>query len=339
MRLTEKKIHFAALVILFIACLCLGVYYYFSTQKLQQKAQCDTPHHEMVLIKGGNFIIGDSTGYPEERVLENIVINDFYMDKYEVTNAQFSEFVEATGYVTLAERGLSKEAYPDIDDELRVPGSAVFSQPEKFYSLNFMNWWQFIAGANWRHPEGPSSSIIGKEHYPVVHIALADAKAYAKWKGHELPSEAEWEYAAKAGSDSRYAWGDEAYPDDIFMANTWQGRFPKMGTGEDGFEFIAPVGCFPENNNGLLDMIGNVWEWTDDIYSAERETIEHSHPDAFLKDKIKANDLEEVYVIKGGSYLCAQNYCLRYRPAARQPQETGLGTNHLGFRTIKRIYR
>ena len=154
-----------------------------------------------------------------------------------------------------------------------------------------------------------------------------------------LPSEAEWEYAAKAGSDSRYAWGDEANPDDIFMANTWQGRFPMMGNGEDGFEFIAPVGCFPENTNGLLDMIGNVWEWTDDIYSAERETIEHSHPDPFLKDKINANDLEEVYVIKGGSYLCAQNYCLRYRPAARQPQETGLGTNHLGFRTIKRIYR
>jgi sulfatase modifying factor 1 len=339
MRFNEKKFYIAALTILSISCLCAAAYYFVNTQRLTQKARCDTPQHEMVFIKGGKFIIGDSSGYPEERVRQNLVINDFYIDKYEVTNAQFSEFVDATGYVTLAERGLSKETYPDIDDELRVPGSAVFSPPENFYSLNFMNWWKFVAGANWRHPEGPSSSILDKEHYPVVHIALADAKAYAKWKGRELPSEAEWEYAAKAGSDSRYAWGDEAYPDDLYMANTWQGRFPIMGTGEDGYEFIAPVGCFPENNNGLLDMIGNVWEWTDDTYSAERETIDHSHPEAALNNNKKEYDIQEVHVIKGGSYLCAQNYCLRYRPAARQPQETGLGTNHLGFRTIKRISR
>jgi len=339
MRLTEKKIYIASLAILLISCLCVVAYYYVDTQNPKQNAQCDIPQHEMVFIKGGTFVIGDSSGYPEERVRETIDLDDFYIDKYEVTNAQFSEFVDATGYVTLAERGLSKEAYPDIDDALRVPGSAVFSPPEKFYSLNFMNWWQFVAGANWRHPEGPSSSIKNKEHYPVVHIALADAKAYAEWKGRELPNEAEWEYAAKAGSDARYAWGDEAYPGDIYMANTWQGRFPVMGTGEDGYEFIAPVGCFPENKNGLFDMIGNVWEWTGDNYSAERETIEHSHPNPALKDKIEANELAEVHVIKGGSYLCAQNYCLRYRPAARQPQETGLGTNHLGFRTIKRISR
>ncbi len=336
---TEKKIYVAVFATLFISCMCAGVYYLASTRTPQQKVECDSPRHKKIFIKGGSFIIGDNSGYPEERVRQKITLDDFYIDKYEVTNAQFLEFVEATGYVTLAERGLSKEAYPNIDDELLAPGSAVFSPPEQFYSLSIMNWWQFVAGANWRHPEGPASSIEDREHYPVVHIALADAKAYAKWKGSELPSEAEWEYAAKAGTDARYAWGDEAYPNDIFMANTWQGRFPVMGTGEDGYQFIAPVGCFPENENGLLDMIGNVWEWTDDSYLAERKVIQHSHPGNALEGKIKTGDVEEVHVIKGGSYLCAQNYCLRYRPAARQPQETGLGTNHLGFRTIKRISR
>lgn len=336
MNFSEKKTYLAVLATLFISCFIAGIYYLTSTRTPQQKAQCDTPQHEKVFIKGGSFIIGDSSGYPEERGRQKIIIDDFYIDKYEVTNAQFSEFVKATGYVTLAERGLNKELYPDISEELLVPGSAVFSPPEQFYNLNYMNWWHFVAGANWRHPEGPLTDIKNKDHYPVVHIAHADAKAYAEWKGSDLPSEAEWEYAAKAGTDARYAWGDEAYPDNLYMANTWQGRFPILGTGEDGYQFIAPVGCFPENNNGLLDMIGNVWEWTDDPYHAEREVIEHSQPDNALRAKVQTNDVAEVHVIKGGSYLCAQNYCLRYRPAARQPQEIGLGTNHLGFRTIKR---
>ena len=336
MNFSEKKIYITALITLVVACLGAGLFY-INIRKPDQKAQCDNPQHEMVFIKGGKFIIGDSSGYPEERVRQQHTLADFYIDKYEVTNAQFAEFISATGYVTLAERGLSKEAYPDLDDALLKPGSAVFSPPDKFYTLNFMNWWQFVPGANWRHPEGPTSSIETRPHYPVVHIAYADAQAYADWKGHDLPSEAEWEYAAKAGSDARYAWGDEAYPDDIYMANTWQGRFPMLGTGEDGYHLIAPVGCFPENNNGLADMIGNVWEWTRDSYKPERETITHSGPDGKLRKNTTQQNMDEVYVIKGGSYLCAQNYCLRYRPAARQPQETGLGTNHLGFRTIKRI--
>lgn len=250
-------------------------------------------HPGMVWIPPGTFEMGSDI-YPEE-ARQTITVEGFWMDRTEVTNAAFATFVKATNYVTVAERAGTK-------------GAAVFVMPSGNANLSTAaSWWRYVEGASWRHPGGPDTSIEGRENFPVVAIAYEDAAAYAKWKGRRLPTEAEWEHAARAGAATL---PEREQPKD---ANTWQGVFPLINTSEDGFTGIAPVGCFKPNALGLYDMIGNVWEFTTDVF-------ESATPPA--------------HVIKGGSFLCAPNYCLRYRPAARQPQEDGLGTSHVGFRTV-----
>ena len=244
--------------------------------------------------------------------LEPAMIADLGLevDAHEVTNKQFLAFVEATGYRTRAERGLPEEIYAGLPDDARVPGSAVFIPPTEEGPLNPARWWSFVPGANWRHPEGPGSSIEGRDDYPVVHIAYEDAAAYAKWKGRRLPTAAEWERAARGGLENqKYEWGNEE-PTGT-EANYWQGVFPILNTRADGFAGLAPAACFNANGYGLYDMTGNVWEWTTTSGGAG------------------------VGIVKGGSYLCARNYCSNYRPGAVHPQDLTLGTSHIGFRTVR----
>lgn len=264
-------------------------------------------------LDGGEFTMGSNDHYPEERTERIATVSPFCIDAYEVTNKQFAEFVLATGYVTLAERGPSREDYPDAPDNFFQPGSAVFVMPEKVDSSMPMNWWQFETGAYWRDLLGDGTSDSNLDDHPVVHVAYEDALAYANWKGRDLPTEPEWEFAARGdNAKTEYAWGAERAPGGVEQANTWQGAFPLLNSAADGFVGIAPVGSFPANSKGLYDMIGNVWEWTKSGTANKR-------------------------MIKGGSYLCAPSYCARYRPAARQAQEVGLGTNHVGFRTVRRF--
>lgn len=287
---------------------------------------------EMAWIEGGSFMMGEEGAYPEEGPAHAEHLAGFWISRHEVSNSQFAEFVDATGYVTVAERVPSPEEYPDIPKELLVPGSAVFVVPETFVStVNPLAWWQFRKDANWRHPNGPGTTIKGREHFPVVHMAQEDALAYAKWRGHRLPTEAEYEFAARGGLEgAAFAGGEELAPSGVHEANTWQGLFPFQNTGEDGFKGLAPVGCYEPNAYGLHDMIGNVWEWTSDPYYPV-------HGD--FVDPPQGYDPRQpglpVRVIKGGSFLCAPNYCMRYRPAARHAQETGLGTDHIGFRMVR----
>ncbi len=295
----------------------------------------------MVLIPGGTFKIGsDDPGFVEERSAEDVKISSFCIDKYEITNAKFAEFVKATGYVTVAERPLSKEQFPDLPDEQRQPGSLVFKPPEEgAKQVAYLSWWYWVPGANWQHPFGPDSDIKGKENYPVVHIAYEDAIAYAKWAGKSLPTEAQWEYAARGGLDGKiYAWGDQ-YSEK--KANTWQGIFPFFNTKADGYIGTAPVGSFAANGYGLYDITGNVWEWTSDWFSIGHDSQAHStNPTGPSQDKSfdpKKPQDGALHVVKGGSYLCAKNYCSRYRPAARESQAPDTGTTHIGFRLVKSI--
>lgn len=276
-------------------------------------------HAGMTWIAGGRFRMG-STGYSaDEAPVRSIDVQGFWIDAFEVTNAQFSAFVEATGYVTLAERGASADAAGDRHSTNTDPGGAVFTLPRHDQAGH----WAYIAGADWRHPDGPGSSIRGKDDEPVVQVALEDALAYAAWAGRDLPTEIQWEYAARGGLDSKaYAWGDELAPGGSWQANTWQGSFPFENSNGDGFVGRSPVGCFAANGYGLYDMIGNVWEWTRDPYSR-----------GVADAAAEAGGVNRA-VIKGGSFLCAPNFCRRYRPAARHAQEADLGTNHLGFRTV-----
>ncbi|MCC3859639.1 formylglycine-generating enzyme family protein [Pseudemcibacter aquimaris] len=269
--------------------------------------------NQQVSLNGGTFMMGSNDFYPDEAPTEEVTVKAFEIDEHEVTNREFRKFIEATNYVTSAER--SKElGFPEN-------GSAVFDAAS----------WKFVAGANWKHPEGPGSSIEGRDFDPVVQISLEDALAYAKWVGRRLPTEKEWEFAARSGMDGKaYAWGDEFNPDGEHMANTWQGHFPSNNTADDGYMGRAPVGCFPANEYGLYDIIGNVWEWTQDPYYPDRRNADGEGYDPRQPDI-------PVGVIKGGSYLCAANFCARYRPAARHAQDTGLGTNHIGFRTAADI--
>jgi formylglycine-generating enzyme required for sulfatase activity len=301
----------------------------------------------MVWIPGGTFQMGSEKFYPEERPLHKVTVDGFWMDRCTVTNEQWEYFVDQTRYVTLAERAPNPEDYPGATPELLVPASVVFNQPNRPVDLaSCFNWWTYVPGADWRHPMGPSSSLKGREKHPVVHIAYEDAQAYARWIGKELPTEAEWEFAARGGLDGAdYAWGNEMIPGGKFMANTWQGEFPWQNFGSDGFDGTSPVGSFPENSYGLFDMIGNVWEWTEDWYQ------EHSKGQRFCCGNInpRGGTMEKSYdpllpniriprkVMKGGSFLCAPNYCQRYRPAARMAQPIDTSTCHLGFRCISRV--
>ena len=309
------------------------------------------PGEKMVWILGGAFLMGSDDHYPEEAPAHRVGVDGFWMDRYAVTNAQFRRFVTETGYVTVAERPPDPAQYPDADTDFLVPGSLVFRKTQGPVNLrDYRNWWAFVPGAHWRCPAGPGSSISGRAQHPVVHIAYEDAEAYARWAGKALPTEAEWECAARGGLDGAvYAWGDTFAPDGVMMANTWQGEFPWQNLKTDGYDGVAPVGSFPPNGYELCDMTGNVWEWTTDWYLPR-------HPDDIAKPccgpvNPRGGAPEESYdptlraspiprkVIKGGSYLCAPSYCLRYRPAARSPEAVDSSTNHLGFRCIVRVER
>lgn len=298
---------------------------------VQYKAPPDEAFHKnMVWIPGGTFMMGSSTYYPEEQPVNKVSVTGFWMDKYEVTNQQFSAFVNATGYITVAEHPLNPDTFPEIPATHLKAGSVVFTHSAPH--------WQFIVGANWRHPTGPGSNLQGKAQHPVVHIAYEDALAYAKWLGHTLPTEAQWEYAARGGLvQKNYTWGDKLTPNVVWQANIWQGLFPVQNTGHDGYTDTAPVGCYPANGFGLYDMTGNVWEWVSDWYYPSHQ----KNKPVSISQKNTGYDPRQpgvpVKVIKGGSYLCAENYCKRYRPAARHAQDITLGTSHIGFRTVKNI--
>lgn len=266
-----------------------------------------SPHEGMVWVPGGRFVMGD-TYYPEEQPLREVEVDGFWMDRTEVTNAEFAAFVDATGYVTVAERPVDTVRNPGLPPDMQKPGAVVFIMPNNVDgSGNIAQWWQYVPGANWRQPGGPGTSIEGRDDFPVTAIAYEDALAYAEWKGRTLPTEAQWEWASREADPEKP--NSREQPKE---ANTWQGLFPVINLAEDGFAGIAPVGCFAPNRLGLHDMMGNLWEWTADAYAGAPRSR----------------------VIKGGSWLCAPSYCLRYRPGARQPQEEDLATTHLGFRTI-----
>ncbi|MBD2134877.1 formylglycine-generating enzyme family protein [Sphaerospermopsis sp. FACHB-1094] len=291
----------------------------------------------MVLIPGGTFKMGaDDSGFVEEQTAENVTVTSFCIDKYEVTNAQFAEFVKATNYVTVAERPLSKEQFPDLLDEQRLPGSMVFQMPKQgVKEVQILSWWHWTPSANWQHPFGSDSTIVGKENYPVVHIAYQDAVAYAQWSGKSLPTEAQWEYAARGGLDgATYTWGNQY---SVKKANTWQGIFPFFNTKTDGYVGTAKVGSFPANGYGLYDMTGNVWEWTSDLFNDRSPTSQRSRGSVNQSFDPKKPTETDLHVIKGGSYLCAPNYCSRYRPAARESESTDTGTTHIGFRLVKNL--
>ena len=292
--------------------------------------------------------MGSDDSYPEEAPLHTVAVSGFWMDAHTATNAEFAAFVRATGYRTVAERPLDPALYPGADPELLKPGSAVFYLPTVRVDVrNAYSRWAYVPGADWLHPEGPTSTLEGREQEPVVHVAYEDAAAYSSWKGKELPTEAEWEFAARGGVDGAvFCWGNEFTPGGRFLANTWQGQFPFCDTGADGFVGRAPVGSFPPNGYGLYDMTGNVWEWTADWYSPRHLTDAES-PCCVPHDprggaKVLSYGPEQPTariprkVIKGGSYLCAPNYCRRYRPAARHPQMIDTATCHIGFRCILR---
>ncbi|MBI5173306.1 MAG: formylglycine-generating enzyme family protein [Candidatus Obscuribacter sp.] len=314
----------------------------------------------MVFIPGGEFSRGSldptcggsnacsaSDPMKDARPLHRVYVSGFFMDKTEVTNEQFEKFVKATGYKTVAEIAPSREEFPDAPEENLVAGSTVFTPTPGAVPLNnFLRWWRYEKGADWRHPQGPKSTIKGRSHYPVVQIAYPDAEAYAKWAGKRLPTEAEWEFAARGGlSGETYAWGSELKPQGRYMANYWQGQFPVKDTGLDGFAGIAPVAKFPPNKYGLYDVAGNVWEWCSDWYRADYyQQLAAAYEDK--KEVVKnpqgpeqAWDPHEPRVAKrvhrGGSFLCSDQYCTRYMVGTRGKGEINTAADHLGFRCVK----
>jgi formylglycine-generating enzyme required for sulfatase activity len=304
---------------------------------------------DMVFIAGGTFAMGSENYYPEERPVRSVSVDGFWIDKCTVTNADFARFVAETGYITLAERQLDPAIFPDLAPEDLAPGALLFRKPAGPVDINnFANWWFWVPGTSWQHPYGPESSLDGLAQHPVVHVAYEDAEAYAHWAGKELPTEAEWEYAARGGLEGKnFTWGDEDPSSVEPLANTWQGEFPWQNLLVDKYERTSPVGSFPPNGYGLYDMAGNVWEWTCDWFVRSR-TGEIVKPCCCPPLNPRVNSPEESFdpaqpefkiprkVLKGGSHLCAPNYCLRYRPAARQPQMIDTAMSHLGFRCIIR---
>ena len=318
-----------------------------STSPNEQSGPGSAPHPDMIWIPGGTFAMGSDKHYPEERPVHRVTVDGFWMDRYPVTNERFARFVAETGHVTFAEIPPNPEDYPGALPHMLYAGSLVFVQPAgPVDTRDYSNWWQYMKGADWRHPYGPDTSNEGLDKHPVVHVAFVDAEAFARWEGKELPTEAEWEFAARGGLEgAAYAWGDEFLPDNQYMANTWQGEFPWQQFGKDGFESTSPVAAFPPNGYGLYDIIGNVWEWTTDWYVPK-------HPQEAVKAcciprNPRGPRAEESFdpcqpgqiprkVLKGGSHLCAPNYCRRYRPAARFPEPVDTSTCHVGFRCIVR---
>lgn len=304
----------------------------------------------MRYLEGGSFHMGSDRFYPEEAPMREVSVDPFWIDEIPVTNREFQRFVEATGHVTFAEIAPDPKDYPGMPPEMAQPGSLVFQRTRGPVDMgDFSQWWNFSFGADWRHPWGPDSSIEGLEDHPVVQVSWEDVQAYAQWAGKELPTEAEWEFAARGGLDrAEFAWGDELAPEGKMLANYWQGNFPYANQLLDGWERTSPVRSYPANDYGLFDMIGNVWEWTIDWWSLpstpkkpfkgaccipanprggkERESYDPCTPNIPISRK----------VLKGGSHLCAPNYCQRYRPAARHPQPVDSPTSHVGFRCIIR---
>ncbi len=311
----------------------------------------EAPAPNMVCIAGGTFRMGSDRHYPEEAPVHRVTVDGFWIDRTPVTNREFRRFVEATGHVTCAERSPDPKDYPGALPEMLKAGSLVFTPPDYPVSLeDWSQWWSFTFGANWRRPYGRGSSIKGLDDHPVVHVAYADAEAYAAWAGKSLPTEAEWEHAARGGLDgAEFAWGDELTPGGRHMANTWQGAFPFQNKREDGYERTSPVTTFPPNAYGLYDMIGNVWEWTSDFYTPKHPA---DAPKACcIPENPRGGREGDSYdpcqpeiriprrVLKGGSHLCAPSYCRRYRPAARHPQPVDTSTSHVGFRCVVRRRR
>jgi sulfatase modifying factor 1 len=306
---------------------------------------------EMVWVEGGAFRMGSDEHYPEEAPAHRVIVDGFAMDRTPVTNRQFRAFIAATGHITFAEIAPKAEDYPGALPDMLQAGSLTFSPPSHPVDLgDFSQWWRFKFGVNWRKPYGPGSSINGLDDHPVVHLAFVDADAYAKWAGKELPTEAEWEFAARGGLDgAEFAWGDEFAPEGRQMANTWHGDFPHENLSTARYKRTSAVGAFPPNGYGLFDMIGNVWEWTSDWFSqrhgadapkaccipenprgpSERESYDLQQPTIMIPRK----------VLKGGSHLCAPSYCRRYRPAARHAQPVDTSASHIGFRCIIRTRR
>lgn len=288
----------------------------------------------MIHLPGGTFLMGSDRFYPEEAPVRRKTVPPFRIDPAPVTNAEFARFVAATGHVTFAEISPDAADYPGIEPDMTVAGSAVFEKCPTLDLSDPMRWWRFVVGADWRHPLGPESSIEGIEHHPVVHVAWSDAAVYADWAGKALPSEAEWEFAARGGlAGADYAWGDELAPDGTLMANYWHGRFPVSNLMLDGWERTSPVRSFPPNGYGLFDMIGNVWEWTADDW----DVVKKRGPAKRCCTAPKAQSVGFARkVLKGGSHLCATNYCQRFRPAARHPETVDTSTGHIGFRCVAR---
>jgi len=302
----------------------------------------------MMRIPGGAFLIGSDSHYPEEAPARRVRVDPFLIDPTPVTNRAFATFVAATGHRTTAETPPDPRAYPGADPARLVPGSLVFTPPPGPVTLDDPSaWWAFVPGASWRHPLGPGSSLDGLDDHPVVHVSFDDARAYARWAGKSVPREAEWEFAARGGLEgAAFAWGDSLAPDGRPLANYWQGRFPHENTLDDGYLRTSPVGAYPPNGYGLHDMIGNVWEWTADWFGP------HLLPDktkggccvpanprgGMRADSIVDEDGVRIprKVLKGGSHLCAEGYCQRYRPAARYPQPIDTTTSHVGFRCVRR---
>jgi sulfatase modifying factor 1 len=302
-----------------------------------------------VWVPGGSFLMGSEDFYPEERPVREVEVDGFWMTTGPVTVAEFGQFVTATGYVTVAERSLDPGQYPDADPGLLQPGSLVFHPTGGPVDLRDVSqWWSYRPGAQWRHPEGPGSTVTGRDRHPVTHVTSEDAQAYAAWAGLDLPTEAEWEFAARGGLDGAvFTWGDDFTPHGKVMANTWQGEFPWQNFKPRRWRGTTEIRSFPANGFGLYDMAGNVWEWTSDYFvtgpapgagdgcctlrnprvTSAEDSLVPGQPGAHIPRR----------VIKGGSHLCAPNYCLRYRPAARQGEAVDTSTSHLGFRCIQRV--
>ena len=310
----------------------------------------EPPFPGMAWIPGGTFLMGSNCFYPEERPAHHVTVDGFWMDRCPVTNEQFARFVKATGWVTVAERPPLADDYPGAEPELLVPGSLVFRRSEGPVDLShWMLWWRWTPGASWRRPKGAGSHFRDCRRHPVVHVAYEDVEAYARWAGKEIPTEAEWERAARGGLEgAAFTWGDHLPgPGERPLANTWEGEFPWQNSLQDGYLGTSPVGSFPANGYGLYDMAGNVWEWTSDWYAA-RHQADEGKPCCSPRNP-RGGSREKSYdacqphvriprkVLKGGSHLCAPNYCLRYRPAARSPQMVDTGTCHIGFRCIVRV--
>jgi formylglycine-generating enzyme len=304
--------------------------------------------HDMVMIPGGTFRMGSDRHYPEEAPVHRVTVAPFWIDRTPITNRQFRQFVDTTGYVTVAEIAPDAKDYPGALPHMLKAGSLVFTPPRRPVDpKDWSQWWKFEFGANWRRPYGRGRSNHGLDEHPVVHVAWQDVEAYATWAGKELPTEAEWEFAARAGLDeAEYAWGDELTPDGRHMANTWQGAFPNENLSTDGYARTSPVEAFPPNAYGVHDMIGNVWEWTTDWFSTRHAS---DQPKACcIPENPRGGPQDDSYdpraaatriprkVVKGGSHLCAPNYCRRYRPAARHAQPIDTGMSHVGFRCVVR---